>query len=105
MLAPLDAIEGDPDLLAATRTVLEEGVHQLADTVRNSLNFYRTQEHAEAVSGGVVTGPAIAIAGLVEKLSEHLRLPLAPGLVAAAEGTEALERLTVAAGLAVVERP
>ena len=50
-------------------------MHQLADTVRNSLNFYRMQEHSEPVDRGVVTGPAVAIPGLVERLSEHLRLP------------------------------
>ena len=49
LLAPLEDVEGDPDLVAAARTVLEEGVHQLADTVRNSLNFYRMQESAEQV--------------------------------------------------------
>ncbi|MGH2969114.1 MAG: pilus assembly protein PilM [Solirubrobacteraceae bacterium] len=105
LVAPVDSLEGDPDLLAATRTVLEEGVHQLADTVRNSLNFYRMQEHAEQVDGGVVTGPAVAIAGLVEKLSEHLRLPLQAGIVAAGDDASDVERLTVAAGLAVAARP
>jgi type IV pilus assembly protein PilM len=105
LVAPVDSLEGDPDLLAATRTVLDEGVHQLADTVRNSLNFYRMQEHAEQVESGIVTGPAVAIAGLVEKLSEYLRLPLEAGVVAAGEDAGDVERLTVAAGLAVAERP
>ena len=41
------SVEGDAELVAAARAVLEEGVHQLADTVRNSLNFYRMQESAE----------------------------------------------------------
>jgi type IV pilus assembly protein PilM len=105
LLTPLDELEGDPELLAATRTVLEEGVHQLADTVRNSLNFYRMQEHSETVDSGVVTGPAVAIAGLVERLSELLRLPLQTGVVTATDGELAVERLTVAAGLAVAELP
>ena len=73
--APLEGVEGDPDLVAAARAVLEEGVHQLADTVRNSLNFYRMQESAEQVEQGVLTGPAVAIPGFVEALSEQLRLP------------------------------
>jgi type IV pilus assembly protein PilM len=104
LVAPVESLEGDPELLQATRAVLDDGVHQLADTVRNSLNFYRMQEHAEQVDGGVVTGPAVAIAGLVEKLSEYLRLPLEPGLVAAGDGAGDVERLTVAAGLAVADR-
>src|SRR5687768_7694463 len=44
---PIAEIEGDAETVAATRAVLEEGVHQVADTVRNSLNFFRMQEGAE----------------------------------------------------------
>jgi type IV pilus assembly protein PilM len=105
LVAPLEGVEGDPELLAATRGVLEEGVHQLADTVRNSLNFYRTQEHSETVDRGVVTGPAVMIPGLVEKLAEHLRLPLEAGVVESKGDQPDVGRLTVAAGLAVAERP
>ena len=101
--APVEGIEGDPDLIAAARAVLSEGVHQLADTVRNSLNFYRMQESAEHVEQGVLTGPAVAIPGFVEALSEQLRLPLAPAVVAAQDEEADLGRLTVAAGLAVEE--
>jgi type IV pilus assembly protein PilM len=101
LLAPLEAVEGDADLVSAARSVLEEGVHQLADTVRNSLNFYRMQESAEQVEKGVVTGPAVAIPGLVESLSEQLRLPLEPAVVASQDEAVDLARLTVAAGLAV----
>jgi type IV pilus assembly protein PilM len=98
---PIDAVEGDPDLVAAARATLEEGVHQLADTVRNSLNFYRMQESAEHVESGVLTGPAVAIPGLVEALSEQLRLPLTSAVVASQDEEADLGRLTVAAGLAV----
>jgi type IV pilus assembly protein PilM len=99
--APLDGVDGDADLVAAARAVLEEGVHQLADTVRNSLNFYRMQESAETVEQGVLTGPAVAIPGFVEALSEQLRLPLTSAVVASDDADADLGRLTVAAGLAV----
>jgi type IV pilus assembly protein PilM len=104
LLAPVDSIEGDPDVIAATRTVLEEGVHQLADTVRNSLNFYRTQDSSEPVERGILTGPAVDVPGFAEKLSELLRLPIEPAVVGA-KGDEVtdLGSLTVAAGLAVAE--
>jgi type IV pilus assembly protein PilM len=101
LLTPLDEVEGDPDLVAAARSTLEEGVHQLADTVRNSLNFYRMQESAENVESGVLTGPAIAISGLVEALSTQLRLPLTSAVVGTDDDSADLGRLTVAAGLAV----
>ena len=80
--APLEGIEGDDELVAEARKVLEEGVDQLADTVRNSLNFYRMQESAEQVEHGVLTGAAVAIPGFAEALSEQLRLPLEPAVVA-----------------------
>ena len=99
--APLEAIEGDPDLVAAARATLEEGVHQLADTVRNSLNFYRMQESAEHVGTGVLTGPVVAIPGFVEALSDQLRLPLEAAVVQSDDAEADLGRLTIAAGLAV----
>jgi type IV pilus assembly protein PilM len=99
--APLEAVEGEADLVAAARSVLEEGVHQLADTVRNSLNFYRMQESAEQVEAGVLTGPAVEIPGFVEALSDQLRLPLEAAVVDSDDAEADLGRLTVAAGLAV----
>jgi type IV pilus assembly protein PilM len=101
LVAPVDAVEGETDLILATRAVLEEGVHQLADTVRNSLNFYRMQESAENVEQGVLTGPAVGIAGFAERLSEQLKLPVTPAVVASSAEDADLDRLTVAAGLAV----
>lgn len=104
LLTPLEAVEGDAELVAAARTALEEGVHQLADTVRNSLNFYRMQEGAENVERAMLIGPATSIPGFAERLAEQLKLPVEPALVGI-EGGEDSEldaaRLTVAAGLAV----
>ena len=105
LLTPLEEVDGDPELVAATRSTLEEGVHQLADTVRNSLNFYRMQEGAENVEHAVLTGPAIAIPGFAERLQDQLKLPVEPAVVQAGGDTELdLGRLTVAAGLAVEDR-
>ena len=98
---PLEDVEGDTDLVASARAALEEGVHQLADTIRNSLNFYRMQESAEPVETGVLTGPAVAITGFVEALSEQLRLPLESAVIGSQDENADLGRLTVAAGLAV----
>jgi type IV pilus assembly protein PilM len=102
---PLAAVEGDAELVAAVRQTLDEGVHQVADTVRNSLNFYRMQESAETVERAVLTGPAVAIPGFVDELSKQLRLPVDAGVVASeAEGADS-SRLTVAAGLALDDTP
>lgn len=98
---PLDEIEGDSELVASVRQTLEEGVHQVADTVRNSLNFYRMQESADTVERAVLTGPAVAIPGFAERLSEQLNLPVESAVVAVDEEGAESGRLTVAAGLAV----
>jgi type IV pilus assembly protein PilM len=100
----VEEVEGDAELVAATRAALEDGVHQLADTVRNSLNFYRMQDTADSVDHGVVIGPAVAIPGFVERLAEQLRLSLEPALIPLADGLDDAGRLTVAAGLGVDER-
>ena len=105
LLTPLEDVEGDAELIEATRAALEEGVHQLADTVRNSLNFYRMQEGAEAVERALLTGPVLAIPGFADKLSEQLRLPVEPAFVVVdGEGDADPARLAVAAGLAVEDR-
>jgi type IV pilus assembly protein PilM len=104
LVAPLDGVEGDPELVAAARAALEDGVRELADGIRTSLNFYRTQDSSETVEIGFVTGAAVTIPGFVERLGEHLRLPLEARVVEHVASDDA-GRLTVAAGLAVAERP
>jgi type IV pilus assembly protein PilM len=105
LVTSLDVIEGDAELVAFVRQTLEDGVHTIADTVRNSLNFYRMQDSAETVDRAVLTGPAVAIPGFAERLSEQLQIPVAGSVVAGAPEGADLGRLTVAAGLAVEATP
>lgn len=104
LLTPLEEVEGESELVAATRAALEEGVHQLADTVRNSLNFYRMQDGAETVERAMLTGPVLGIPGFADKLSEQLRLPVEPAFVMVDDEQADPARLAVAAGLAVEDR-
>ena len=62
--------------MAAARAILEEGVHQLADAIRNSLNFYRMQQNAEKVERAVLTGPAVDIPGFADSLATALGMPV-----------------------------
>jgi type IV pilus assembly protein PilM len=105
LLTPLEEVDGDAELVAATRAALEEGVHQLADTVRNSLNFYRMQDGAETVERALLTGPVLAIPGFADKLSEQLKLPVEPAFVMV-DGDDETDPacLAVAAGLAIEDR-
>jgi type IV pilus assembly protein PilM len=104
LLTPIEDVDGDAELVTATRSALEEGVHHLADAVRNSLNFYRQQEGAETVERALITGPAIAIPGFVDKLAEQLRLPTEPAFVMVDGDELDPSCLAVAAGLAIEER-
>ena len=100
--APLEDVEGDADLVAAARAVLEEGVHQLADTVRNSLNFYRMQESAEQVEHGRAHRPRRRHPRLRRgALRAAPPAARAPPWSASQDDEADLGRLTVAAGLAV----
>lgn len=105
LLTPLEDVDGEPELVAAARAALEEGVHQLADTVRNSLNFYRMQDGAENVERALLTGPVLAIPGFADKLAEQLKLPVEPAFVVV-DGDDGADpaRLSVAAGLAIEDR-
>jgi type IV pilus assembly protein PilM len=98
---PLADVEGDPEIVAAARAVLEEGAHQIADTVRNSLNFYRMQQNAAAVERAILTGPAVAIPGLARQLESALGMSVEARTVAREGDVADTSRLAVAAGLAI----
>lgn len=109
LASPLDDVEGDPQIVSETRSVLDDGVRRIADDVRKSLEFYAAQESGPAVDRMVLTGPAAAIPGFAEDLARQLRLPVEHGVVEEARtgaiaGAHAAT-FSVAAGLAVTEAP
>lgn len=100
---PLGEIEGDPEIIAAAREVLEEGASKLADELRLSLEFYAAQEGVPPVERIVIAGAGSAIPGLIARLQTGLGQDLAtvrPGALAQL-GDEAAARLTVSYGLAL----
>lgn len=109
LTAPLESVEGDPEIVAEARSVLADGARRVADDVRSTLEFQRTQEAGLEVSEAVLTGPAVAIPGFVEQLAADLGIPVESRVVREAHPGAASDldpgRLTVAAGLAVEERP
>lgn len=108
LTTPLDELAGDREVLEAARDSLEDGVRRVADEVRNSLDFYRMQDAALPVQRAVLTGPAVAVPGFAERLSEEIGIQVQAGLVGesrpGAYGNVDASRLAVAAGLAVGER-
>jgi type IV pilus assembly protein PilM len=99
----LDGVEGDPEIVANARRVLEQGVTSLVDELRLSLDYYAAQESAVPVGKIVLCGPGSAIAGLAGQMEEGLRLPIAAARPAAlAEfGEDVAARLTLPYGLAL----
>jgi type IV pilus assembly protein PilM len=105
--APVEKIQGDPDIVLETRNVLMESSRRIADDVRNSIDFHAMQVGAAGLEGAVLTGPAISIPGLGDELAQAIGLPLDVGLIeeARAGGFGGVEpgHLAVAAGLTFEE--
>jgi type IV pilus assembly protein PilM len=101
--APLEAVEGDPDTVAASRRVLQEGAGSMVDDLRLSLDYYGAQESASPVERIVLCGPGGSLAGLATSMESGLGLPVSvatPSQLTALAG-DAGARLTLPFGLAL----
>ncbi|HEX8157590.1 MAG TPA: type IV pilus assembly protein PilM [Solirubrobacteraceae bacterium] len=104
---PIEEIEGDEEIVADSRTILNDGTRRLAAEVRASLEFHATQTPAGAEQDrAVLTGAAVDLPGFPEAFSRELGMPVETrSIAAAADVADASELagLTIAAGLAVEE--
>lgn len=99
--APLEEIDGDPQIVSNTREALIAGSARLVEELRRSLEYYATQEDATQISSVVVTGAGVAIPGFVDQLRAQLPFPIdaaIPGPLSHAAGPAA-GRLTLSYGL------
>lgn len=101
--APLEAIEGDAETVAAARQALEEGLSSLVDELRLSLDYYGAQEAVVPVERIVLCGPGSAIPGLCARMEAGLGIPTSVARPAALGGfdEQSAARLTVPFGLAL----
>ena len=96
-LSPMSAIVED------ARAVLADGARRVATDVRASLDFHHTQSvGGPMVERVLLTGPAVAVPGFADVLERELGLPV-ESRVLASEADAGVERLSIAAGLAVEE--
>jgi type IV pilus assembly protein PilM len=102
---PIELIEGEAEIVANARQILLDGVRRIAADVRSSLDFHRMQDDAASVSRAVMTGPATAIPGFTDALASELGMPVEPGSVDGVPEDVDAGRVTVAAGLALMEAP
>ena len=98
-----DGYDEHPELVADARLVLADGVRRIATEVRNSVDFHHAQGGATGVARCVLTGPAASIGGFADALSAGLGLPVETGGVEGELDDIDAPRLTIAAGLAVLE--
>jgi type IV pilus assembly protein PilM len=105
LMQPVEAIEGDPTVIAHVRAALERGASSLLDELRLSLDFYGAQEGAFPVERVVLGGPGSAIPGLADQMAPVIGLPIELGRPPALAGLDpaAAARLTLSYGLALEE--
>ena len=96
-----EEIDGDPEIIAAAREALEEGVRKLADELRLSLDYYGTQDGAVAVEEIVFCGAGSAVPGLPEAIAGELGHAMRIGRPTALADLDAPDaaRLTLPFGL------
>ncbi|MCU0312618.1 MAG: type IV pilus assembly protein PilM [Solirubrobacteraceae bacterium] len=102
---PAELIEGDPEIVAEARRMLQDGVHRIASEIRQSLDFHHMQSDGAQVASAVLTGPAVAIPGFAAAVGAEIGLPVAHGSVDGTIDGLRSEALTIAAGLGVGGAP
>ena len=95
---------------ADVRTVLDNGIREIAGEVRNSLDFHRSQEGGGEVALVVLSGAALDTPGFADALQAELGVQVTPETVGMTAGalngaSVSPQRLAIAAGLAVEEAP
>jgi type IV pilus assembly protein PilM len=108
--AELSTIEGDDEIIADARKILVSGARRIAGEIRGSLDFHQSQVSGDGtVQRVVLTGPAAAVSGFAGALQAELGIDVEERVVEGARGTDIgrvdAACLTVAAGLAIEQRP
>lgn len=100
---PEAEIEGDAEIVAQVRRTLEEGVSELLDELRLSLDYYGAQEAALPVERIVLCGPGSAIPGLAARMEAGLAMPMSVARPSALAGFDeaTAARLTLPYGIAL----
>jgi type IV pilus assembly protein PilM len=70
--APVESVDGDPEIVSAARDSLADGASRLTDELRLTLDYYGAQDDAVPVEGVVACGSGTTIPGLVERLQRDL---------------------------------
>ncbi len=109
LATPIEDVDGDAEIVVEARQVLSDGARRIADEVRNTLDFHRSQSGSEGVATAVLTGPGVALPGFSDRLAQEIDVPLDVRVTQEAHpgafGTAEPALLAVAAGLTLEELP
>lgn len=108
IVAPLESVSGEDDIVAGARDELITMVSQLGNDITASVDFHNAQPGATRVSRILVVGPGSKLDGIADALAQSTGLPTAVAApLGALDPSEVdspdvdLSFLTFAAGLAV----
>lgn len=110
LLAPIETLQGEPDIIQATREALAAAVDQLSSDITAAIDFHTVQDSMARVTRILVSGPGSSIPGLSEMIAQRTGLMVEVPAPLGALDAESIagsgideRRLTLAAGLAMEE--
>jgi type IV pilus assembly protein PilM len=110
LAVPIEAVQGDRDIVLAARQELTDAVERVSNDVTAAIDFHSVQDSTAHVNRILLAGPGSSIPGVAEAISQRTGLivevpaPLGALDESALAGSGIDERrLTLAAGLAIEE--
>ncbi|MGB0872382.1 MAG: pilus assembly protein PilM [Solirubrobacterales bacterium] len=110
LLAPVETLQGESDIIQATREGLAAAVDQLSSDITAAIDFHSVQDSMARVNRILVSGPGSSIPGLGEMIAQRTGLAVETPAPLGALDAESIagsgideRRLTLAAGLAMEE--
>lgn len=108
--APLEALQGDRDIVIAARQEITAALEQLGTDITAAIDFHSVQDPTARVSRVILAGPGASIPGAADSIAQRIGLPVEVPTPLGAIDPTAIEgtgidqrRLTIAAGLAIEE--
>jgi type IV pilus assembly protein PilM len=110
LIQPVEAIQGDRDIVIAARQELTDAAERVSNDITAAIDFHTVQDSTAHVSRLLLAGPGSSIPGMAEMIAQRTGLPVeVPAPLGALDDSTLAgsgideRRLTLAAGLAVEE--